>query len=287
MKNILVAGATGYLGRYLIEELKSNNYWIRALVREAKKLDDLTDQVDEIFEAEVTKPENLTGICQDIDIVISSIGITKQKDGLTYMDVDYQANANLLKEAKQSGVEKFIYVSVLNAHLMPDLKIIQAKLHFEEELKTSGLEYMIIRPNGFFSDMTELLKMARKGTVYLFGNGEYKGNPIHGSDLANFIVMSMNNNETEREVGGPDLLTQNEMAHMAFTATEKKEKIVYIPIWITNMVIKLVRWFSGQKTYGPIEFFMTVMTIDMIAPMYGDKHLSDFYQELIESSTKS
>ena len=95
MKKVLITGATGYLGRYLIQEAKIQGYWVRALARRANKLDDLKDSIDEIREAEITKPNTLKGICDDMDAVISSIGITRQKDGLTYMDVDYQANMNL------------------------------------------------------------------------------------------------------------------------------------------------------------------------------------------------
>ena len=96
MNKVLVAGATGYLGRYLIQELKKQDYWVRVLARNTQKLDDLRNCFDEVFEAEVTKPDSLIGVGKDIDIVISSIGITRQKDGLTYMDVDYQGNINLL-----------------------------------------------------------------------------------------------------------------------------------------------------------------------------------------------
>ncbi|MCK4894478.1 MAG: SDR family oxidoreductase, partial [Calditrichia bacterium] len=189
MKKVLVAGATGYLGRYLVKELKKQGFWVRALARNANKLDNLSEHIDEVFEAEVTKPETLNGICDAIDAVISSIGITRQKDGLTYMDVDYQGNKNLLDLAVENNVSKFIYISVLNAHLMKDLKGIQAKILFEDKLKESGLDYVVIRPTGFFSDMLEFLKMAQKGRVSLFGSGVNKINPIHGADLAEVCVQ--------------------------------------------------------------------------------------------------
>ena len=54
------------------------------------------------------------------------------------MDVDYQANLNLLNEARESGVRKFIYVSVLNGEKLRHLKICDAKEMFVEELKKSG-----------------------------------------------------------------------------------------------------------------------------------------------------
>ncbi|MDD2346469.1 MAG: hypothetical protein PHY85_10055 [Bacteroidales bacterium] len=46
--------------------------------------------VDDFFVGEITKPQTLIGIAENIDWVFSTIGITRQKDGLTYMDVDYQ-----------------------------------------------------------------------------------------------------------------------------------------------------------------------------------------------------
>ena len=48
MKRVLIAGATGYLGRYLIKEAKKQGYWVRALARKANKLDDLKDSINEI-----------------------------------------------------------------------------------------------------------------------------------------------------------------------------------------------------------------------------------------------
>ncbi len=278
MKKILVAGATGYLGQFLLMELKNQGYETIALTRNSNKLNGIG--VDKIIIAEVTKPQSLTDVCIEIDCVISTVGITKQKDGLTYMDVDFQANVSLLQEAKRSGVKKFVYVSVFNGHLMRNLKMIEAKERFVDELESSGMDYIIIRPNGFFSDMIEVLNMAKKGKVYLIGNGEYKGNPIHGADLAEFIVNNIEKSNIELKVGGPEILSQNQIARLAFDALNKKEKIIHIPLWIRNISLKLFRWFSGQKTYGPIEFFMTVMTMDMVAPRYGRNKIKEYFKEL-------
>jgi len=278
MKKVLLAGATGYLGRYLVKALNAQGYQVRALARAPERLDNLKNHIDKIIKAEITQPDTLKGICKDTDVVISCIGITKQKDGLKYMDVDYQANKNLLEEAINSGVKKFIYVSVLNGRLFRNLKMIEAKERFTDELKSSGIDYTILRPNGFFSDITEVLNMARQGKVYLIGDGQYRSNPIHGQDLADFIVNKVDSDEIELDVGGPEIFTQNEIAGMAFQVLGKKEKIIHIPIWIRNIALKLMRLFTGEKTYGPVEFFMTVMTHDMIAPETGSHNLSDYFK---------
>jgi len=280
-KKILVAGATGYLGRHIVQELhKHNDYEVRALVRNPKKVEHIKPYIDEEFVGEITMPKTIKGICQEVDIVISTIGITKQKDGLTYEDVDYQANLNLLREAIRSGVKKFVYVSVFNGDSMRELKGVAAKLKFVEELKKADINHLIINPNGFFSDMGEFYEMAKKGRVYLFGNGECKINPIHGEDLAHVIVGTMEKNVFEIDVGGPEVLTHNQIAELAFEVANKPKKISYIPIWIKNTTLWLLRKFTSVKTYGPLEFFMTVLTRDMIAGKYGKRTLEEYFKSL-------
>ena len=151
---------------------------------------------------------------------------------------------------------------------------------FVDQLKKSGLDYCIIRPNGFFSDISEFYEMAKKGRVYLFGNGELKVNPIHGEDLAEVCVDAIEKSDQEIKVGGPEILTHNEIAVTAFDVLDIKPKITNIPDWIRNVMLKLVRIFTVSKFYGPIEFFLSVMAIDMIAPSYGKHTLKKYFTEL-------
>jgi uncharacterized protein YbjT (DUF2867 family) len=279
MKKVLVAGATGYLGGYVVKEFKKQGFHVRALARDASRLGDLGNSIDETYTGQVTDPRSLEGVCDGIDIVFSSIGITKQKDGLTYMDVDYQGNKNLLDEAKEAGVAKFIYISVFNAEYMTHLKGIEAKVRFEEELKRSGLDYTIISPNGFFSDMLEYLTMATKGKGYVFGSGEYRINPIHGADLAEVCVRAAIEGKTEISVGGPDLLTHNEILALAFNSLSKRPKISSVPLWIRDALLAILRTLTPVRTYGPLEFFMTVLATDLVAPAYGTHHLKEFFEQ--------
>jgi len=283
MPKILLAGSTGYLGIYIARELQKKGYDLRAIARDPEKFRQNDIPANELIAAELTNPETIRGCCRDIDGVITTVGITRQKDGLTYMDVDYQANLNLLQEAKKSGVKKFIYISALNGEKLRHLKICAAKELFAEQLKNSGIDYCIVRPNGFFSDMAEFFHMAQKGKVYLFGDGELKTNPIHGEDLAEVCVNAIESPEREIEIGGPETLTQNEIAALAFDVLGEKPKVAYIPHWVRVAILKLVRLFTGSRTYGPIEFFMTVMAMDMIAPRYGKYTLKEHFRTLLDA----
>jgi len=278
MKKILIAGATGYLGSHILNELERRKYTVRAMVRNAEKLKKLNAGVDEIFEAEITKPLSLVNCCNGIDTVITSVGITRQKDGLTYMDVDYQANLNLLNEALKSGVKRFIYVYIFNADKMEHLKIIQAKQRFVQALKSSGINYCLINPTGFFSDMREFLDMAKKGKVYLFGKGDCKINPIDGGDLAKVCVNAIENGEHEINAGGPEILTYTQIATTALKIVNKREKIMYIPLWVKNIILFFIRNFSSVRFYGPIEFLLTVLATNMVAPQYGNRTLENYFK---------
>ena len=196
------------------------------------------------------------------------------------MDVDYQANLNLLKEAQASGVRKFVYVSVLNGDKLRHLKICDAKERFVEQLRNSGLEYCVIRPNGFFSDMTEYFNMAKKGSVYLFGDGEQKTNPIHGEDLAAICIRAIDDTALEISAGGPETLTYNQIARIAFEVAGTRPRVTHIPDWVRRIILGLVRVLSGSKFYGPVEFFLTVTAIDMVAPEHGTRRLGDYFRTL-------
>ena len=282
MRNVLLAGASGYLGSFILKELLLRGYQTKIIVRNVEKINKELIESDylEIIKAELTKLESIVGCCDGIDTVISTVGITKQKDGLTYLDVDYKANMNLLMEAIKSGVKKVIYVSVLKGKELRNLKICDAKEKFVDELKSSVLKYCIIRPNGFYSDISEFFNMAKKGRVYLFGDGNYKLNPIHGIDLAKVCVDSIDMDVNEIEIGGPQILTQNQIAEIAFSSLNKKPKITHIPNWVRKLVLFLVKSFTSVKTFGPIEFFLTVMAMDFIAPKFGNHLLEDYFNEL-------
>jgi len=281
---VLLAGATGYLGGHIAQELKAQLIPTVLIGRNEQKLIGLAGDEAEVKLAQLTDSESIRGCCEGVDVVISTVGITRQKDGLTYREVDFGANLNLLREAERAGVGSFIYVSAFKGESLRQLKIFEAKEAFVDALKASGLEGIVIRPNGFFSDMEDFLKMAARGKVFLFGNGEQRLNPIHGADLARVIVEIIKGDikTTELNIGGPDILSHKQIAQLAFNAIaglEKKPKVVLLPDWMRRATIRLLRWFTPLSVHGPAEFFLTLMGDDYVAPKYGKIRLEKHFKE--------
>ena len=279
MKKVLVAGATGYLGRFVVKAFKAKGYWVRALGRSEAKLAPIKELADELFIGEVTDPGSLDGLCDGIDAVFSSVGITRQKDGLTYNDVDYQANRNLLTLAEASDVSKYMYVHVLNAEKLKHVALVQAKQTFVDELKRSTLDHTVICPTGFFSDMEEVLSMARSGRVYLFGDGSNRINPIHGADLAEVCAEALVRPASEIDVGGPEVFTYREIAELAFDVVDQPEKITCIPKYLVSATVGALRWLTPAKVYGPVQFMASVMTMDVIGQPRGQRRLAGHFRD--------
>lgn len=293
MKRVLVAGATGYIGRFVAQAFKRHGHWVRVLARSPDKLGRrgvnlepaIADMVDETFVGEATRPETLAGLCDRVDVVFSSVGITRQRDGVTFMDVDYQGNRNILDRAVESSVERFIFIHVFNAHLFGDLEMVRARGRFVNELRESSIPSSVICPTGYFSDMGEFFRMAQRGTVYLLGDGQARINPIHGADLAEVCVDALNTNPAELAAGGPDTYTHQQIAELAFSVLGKPPRIRRIPIWLVKTILAPVRPFSKRiHTLG--NFMTTVSENDFVAPAIGNHSLRDFFEELAEADRR-
>ncbi len=274
---VLVAGATGYLGSRIVARLKSRGYWVRVLVRRPEQAAALA-VADDIFVAQVTEPESLAGICDGVGTLYSTLGITRQRDGVGYRQVDYGGNVALLREAERSGVQRFAYVSVLHGpELRSRVRLAAAKEEFVDELRASPIPSTVIRPTAYFSDMAAFLDMARKGTVFVIGDGSRQMNPVSGEDLAVACVEGVESGAGELEVGGPDVLSHNDIVHLAFDTACRKPRMLRIPTWAAAGIGGALARTTPERVYGPVQFFLSVMTRDMVAPAHGTDHLGKFF----------
>lgn len=276
MKRVFIAGATGYLGRYLCAEYQSRGWYVIALVRDAETASPIS--ADQLVQAQATDPATLSGLMTDVDLVVSCLGITRQRDGLGYWDVDYQANLNLLREAEQAGVGRFAYIHVLRANDMAHVPMVAAKSAFVEALRRSAIPATIIAPTGYFSDMGDFLKMAKSGRVWLFGDGSKRINPIHGADLAAASADAIDAGKAQLYVGGPDIFTQRELAQLAFDTLGTTPKISALPDTIRRIVLFFLPLVTPRRINGPARFFLNAIAFDMVGETHGTHHLKDHFE---------
>jgi uncharacterized protein YbjT (DUF2867 family) len=284
MTNVLVAGASGGVGKAIIHELNQQQHHIRALVRNQTKLGGAI--VNDVFLADARDATRLKGACDGIEIVISALGgslqLSRTESKATYWDVDYQANKNLLEEAKRAGVRKFIYVSVYKADEVKGSSYFEAHGAFEEELKRSGLSYALVRPTGVYYIFEEFVNLARKGLVPLIGDGSARTNPIDERDVAHVCVAAINSPQTVYDIGGPDVFTRREINELCFKTLGKKPRFIKYPIGVMRLLIKPLKLFD-QRLFELMDFAILVNHTDFIAPRVGQHKLESYLRQLTAS----
>lgn len=290
MTRVLVGGATGYVGRYAVERYAGADHEVLGLTRAAGRLDRegpfaspaVGAHCTEVV-AEATEPETLQGICDGVDVVFSSIGISRQRDGLTFEQVDHLANKALLDEAVRAGVQKFVYVSLWGPEEIPHLEIVQAHERFVADLEASGIEHTVVRPSGYFSDMGSVLSMAKRGFVLIVGDGTNRMNPIHGDDVARVAVEATEGSERSVGCGGPDVLTQLELAELCGDIWGRKVRTVKLSPRMLSPVHRGIRRLNDQ--FGDLaEFLITAGVVDAVAPARGQHRLEDYLRALADRS---
>ena len=239
---IVLAGAFGNLGAEILKALCNEGHEVIAADLKEGSIAGLEGKYT--FKAiDATNPETLKGICDGADMVISTVGLTGASTRFTAYDIDLKGNVNILNEAKAAGVKKFNYISVISCDEPGADKVpmLHAKYLFEQELKKSGLEYIIHRPTGYFYDIAKVFKpYVDKGEMQLLkGYGKVKANVVDCPDFAKFIVDTMNESGKVYNVGGKETYTYEEMAAMCFEAAKKPLKIKWAPMWLFGVLANL------------------------------------------------
>ena len=275
--NLLIAGAGGVLGRELVRQALARGDHVAALVLRKGELRVIEHPRLRIIEADVTKAEQLAGICKGMEQVVSCIGITRLRGKLTHEIVDYQGNRNLLEEAKRAGVAKFGFISPAGTELgYGHAPLVDAKYRFEQALQSSGMPWVLFRSGGFFPDVAEMLKLAAKGPLYAIGDGGSRSTPVHVPDLAAVMLEEMGKQTNAVVgVGGPEDLSWRETCQICFEVQDLPPRIQSAPVWLCKLALALIRPFSYRYwAMGRLLLFMS--THDVCTPHRGTVTLRDY-----------
>lgn len=230
-QRIVLAGATGYVGRAVAAELVDRGHEVIALVRESSA----AMPGCEMLVVDVTDSDNLHRALGDttfhgiVSCIASRTGVPDDA-----WRVDYEANRNLLAAALEQGAGQFMLLSAICVQ-KPRLAFQHAKLTFEAELIASGIDYTIVRPTAFFKSLSGQVERVRNGKPFLvFGDGtETACKPISRADLARFMVDGLDDPSARNRIlpiGGPgDPITPREQGELLFELCGQPPRFRHIP----------------------------------------------------------
>lgn len=214
---ILVVGATGFLGGLVVRNLVEEGRRPRVLVRSdasarllrkagaAPRLGDLKD------------PRSLRAACEGVDVVLTTATAVGRGGEDTVERVDGEGNRDLIEAARDAGVGQFVFTSLHPASEESPLPLFRAKARAERTLRGSGLTYTILAPESFMESWVEAVvgRPVRTGrSVVLVGEGRRRHAFVSARDVAAFATASLGHPEAANRrlpIGGPDALSWREV----------------------------------------------------------------------------
>lgn len=286
--DVLVIGASGYAGRYVVTALAHTGHRVRAVVRSRDTAEkagpygapSLQGSVAEWVERPITQPGAADGLCAGVQHVVSALGVTRQK--ADPWDVDFLANLHVLQDARRHGVESFLYVNVMHVWSGRSM-ILRSKAAFCAALEQSPLRHQLVNPSGYFSDVSEFLDMARHGLVLLPPDPDVNVQPIHGADLADFCLTKLGGESGSWDVGGPDVLSYRDTAALACAAAGREARTLVVPRAVATAGVAVASRI-GRRPRDLAEFFQDGLSQQATGEAFGAHHLADHFSTLAAAS---
>jgi NADH dehydrogenase len=234
---VLVAGATGSVGKQIALLLQGRGYAVRGLVRggaASPKAADLLHAGIQVVDGDLRQPNTLAGACAGVDAVVSTVTTmpTGADDGLRR--VDHEGALALIDAAERAGVRKFVYTSY-SGNLRTPSALETAKRDCEARLLASRMNVVILRPSYFMEVWLgpHLGVDPMNGSVRIYGSGENPVSYISSTNVAAFGAAAVDQDtgkEAILEMGGPEALSQLDVVRVFERVLGVSCRLEFVPV---------------------------------------------------------
>lgn len=281
LRRIIVAGASGTIGRTVTARLVVDGHDVTALVRPGGSDTGLAGAI--LVRTSLADPAGLARVMAAArpDVVISCIA-SRSGAPSDAQAVDYAANAALLEAAQTAGATQFILLSAICVQ-KPRLAFQHAKLAFEARLAASGIDYSIVRPTAFFKSLSGQINRVMAGKPFLiFGDGELtRCKPISDDDMAVYIAGCIDNPGAVNcilPIGGPGpAISLREQGMMLFELLGREPRFTSISpklFTIAERVLSIGQgvsgWCAEKAEYARIARYYATESMLVLNPETGE-----------------
>jgi nucleoside-diphosphate-sugar epimerase len=233
---ILLTGATGFLGEFVLKELIDRGHEVTCFVRKTSDLNAISKL-------------NAKYICGELDDYKSLCEALRGKQALVNIaSLGFGHAPNIVRACEEADVKRAVFISTTGifTKLNPDSKTIRVEA--ERLITESNLDYTIIRPTMIYGtskdrNMWRLVKYLKKFNVLpILGNGTYLQQPVYVKDLAAAVVSALEASISIRRaynISGAKPLTYNEVVDAAGKALGKNVIKIHIPMKLSYGLLKV------------------------------------------------
>lgn len=279
--NVLVTGATGFIGPNVARALVQRGHQVRCLVRRTSDLRALQFLPVEVWLGDISDPASLPAAVEDQQAVVHLVGILKERPPeLTYQGVHVDGTQNLVEASKAGGVQRFLYLSGNGAAEGTRYPYLHTKWLAEELVKASGLDWTILRPSivtgpgdGFFNQLADIVRHPPSGgrtmapIVPVIGSGNCRYSPLHVEDLARGVAQAAVDPAFAGRtlvLGGPQQFTYRELLRITMEATHVIRPTIGLPVWFMRLVVPTMPLLYKDPPLTPA--LLEMATLDNVAP---------------------
>ena len=254
---IVVTGGSGYIGSYIVWELVKAGEQVRVMVHNterAKQEGRLAGLPVEWVQGDVTRPETLAAAMQGASAVIHTVAIAIEKGGRTYEEINFTGTVNVVDAAKAAGVQRFLNMCQLGADSSLPYRFLASKGKAQEYVAQSGLDWTAFRPSSVWGPEDEFANSFARLiplTPVIFpiiGDENARFESVYVGDVAATVVKTLHDPTTrhqEYELGGPEILTLEEIERRTLRALGKKRKLIHMPMGLIRLAV------TGMETLLP------------------------------------
>ncbi len=265
LKNVFVAGGTGFVGSYIIEKLYMAGYNVKVLSNSNKS--GLNKDI-EVVNGDILEPDEWEHHLKEIDIFINLVGIIREipEKNITFERLHIKATENVVNLCKKHEIRRLLHMSAAGATCCSISKYFTTKFKAEEIVVSSGINYTIFRPSMIFGKEDKTINMFAN-TIYstfmfpIFGKGDYKLQPVYVKDVAEVFIKSINSENCYKNtfcLGGANTYKYIDVIKNIGKYVNKKLYTPMIPIKIARFITFLL----GRFQFYPItkeQFEMLLM----------------------------
>jgi len=311
MEKILITGASGFIGSFLVEAALAKNWQTWAAIRSSSSKEYLQDERIRFIDLDYANKEKLKDqITQHIshnghwDYVIHSAGITKCVNPSDFETINYLYTQHLIEVLQESGniPKKFIYMSTLGAHhSRVRTRYGDSKLKAEKFLKSqTDFPYIILCPTGVYGprdkDYLLILKMLQSGFDIATGFTPQKLSFVYVKDLAKAALLALESPVSNKSyiVSDGNNYSDVEYTRMAKEALGKKRVIkLRIPLIILQglslLSEKIAQWRNKPSILNRDKYQImkqrdwtcNIFSISKDLGYYADYHLKQGLKESV------
>jgi uncharacterized protein YbjT (DUF2867 family) len=229
-----VTGAFGYSGKYITRKLIADGHPVVTLTNSVDRKNEFGNKI-KAYPLDFTHLDELKDSLQGVEILYNTYWVRFDRPPLFTHTEAVRNSIALFKAAKKAGVQRIVHVSITNPSLDSKLPYFHGKAEIEQGLISSGVPHTILRPTVLFGQEDILINniawtLRHLPVMGVFGNGQYRVQPIYVEDLAELAVRAgkAQGNEIINAIG-PETFSYRELVQTIGQLIGVQRPIIAVP----------------------------------------------------------